>query len=342
MDDLIQPTERGLFCEAGDFFIDPWKPVDRAVITHAHADHAIRGCRSYLCSSTGEGVLRLRVGADANLRALPFGETIEMNGVRVSLHPAGHLLGSAQVRLEYGGHVWVISGDYKTAVDPSCEAFEPVLCDVFITESTFGLPIYHWPSPEQVQSDIVRWWAANRASGLTSVLYAYSLGKAQRVLSLLAEAAEEKILVHGAVAPFLPVYAEQGRKLAAAEKATSDNAKAHRGRALVLAPGSAQNTPWMKKFGPVSQAFASGWMRVRGTRRWRALDRGFVLSDHADWPGLLGAIEATGASRIGVTHGRTGPLVRWLKENGQEAWSIPTRYEGERAEVSETPEESLE
>ncbi|MGJ3244123.1 MAG: ligase-associated DNA damage response exonuclease [Opitutales bacterium] len=333
-DALVVPTADGLYCRAGGFHIDPWRKVDRALITHAHSDHARQGCGTYLTAASGTGVLQERVGRDAAIEGLPFGEKTTLHEVTVSFHPAGHLLGSGQIRLAYRGEVWVISGDYKTAPDPSCEAFEPVPCDVFITESTFGLPIYRWPEPASVFADINRWWRRNREVGLTSVVYAYSLGKAQRVLCGL-DPAIGPIGVHGAVNRFLPHYRAVGIRIPDTLHANRETAPDLKGRGLIVAPGSSAGTPWLRRFSPHSDAFASGWMAVRGARRWRGLDRGFVLSDHADWPGLIDTINATGAERIGVTHGSCQPMVRWLRENGRAAWEVPTRYTGETRDAAE-------
>ncbi len=334
---LIEPTKQGLYCEAGDFYIDPWKPVDRAVVTHAHSDHARSGCKAYLCSESGEGVLRERVGKQSHIDTLGWGTPITLNGVQVSLHPAGHLLGSAQVRVEHKGEVWVVSGDYKTQEDVSCEPFEAVRCNTFITESTFGLPIYRWKPVAQVMDEVNGWWRQNQEEGRTSVVFAYSLGKAQRVLCAV-DASIGPIGAHGTVMKFLPHYRAEGRPVPEVLHAKAESAKELKGKGLIVAPGSTQNSPWLRQFMPHSLAFGSGWMQVRGARRWRALDRGFVLSDHADWPGLIEAIRATGAERIGVTHGYTKPMVRWLTEKGWEAWEIPTRFTGETTGTSGEPE----
>lgn len=334
MKDLIRQTERGLYCEAGDFYVDPWSPVDRAVITHAHSDHARPGSRWYLCAERGVGVLRERLGGEASIQSARYGETMTINGVRVSLHPAGHLLGSAQVRIEHEGEVWVVSGDYKLQVDPTCDAYEPVKCDVFISECTFGLPIYRWREPQLVFDEINEWWRENQTRRQTSILYAYALGKAQRILAGV-DASIGPILAHGAVMRFLPLYEAAGVKLPQVQRAEPDIIKQARGSALVIAPASARNSPWLRKFGRQSSAFASGWMQVRGNRRRSNVDRGFVLSDHADWDDLLATIRATGASRIGVTHGYTDPLARYLNEQG-----IPTKVY--RTRFSDTGEDELE
>ncbi|MDG3007228.1 ligase-associated DNA damage response exonuclease [Paludisphaera mucosa] len=327
-DDLLRPTDLGLYCEAGDFYVDPWRPVPRAVITHAHADHACWGCGRYLCSEEGAGVLQVRMGRDAVIDALPFGEALTIQGIRVSLHPAGHILGSAQVRLEHRGRVWVVSGDYKVEPDATCTPFEPVRCDVFVTESTFGLPIYRWPTQGVVFDEINAWWRANRDAGKASLLLGYALGKSQRLLSGL-DPSIGPIYTHGAVEKLNRAYREGGVALPPTEYAGA----AVRGKswagAMIVAPPSAHGTPWARKFAPLSTGIASGWMTIRGTRRRKALDRGFVLSDHVDWPGLLGAIEATGASRVLVTHGYTSVVVRHLREQGLDAEVLATRYEGE-------------
>lgn len=338
-DDLVIGTERGLYCAAGDFYIDPWEPVDRAVITHAHADHARPGSKRYLCSTRGATLLRQRVQLDAAIDTLDWGQAIDHGGVRVSLHPSGHLLGSAQVRLEHRGRVWVVSGDYKAAPDITCEPFEPVRCDAFITESTFGLPIYRWPREAGVWDDLHAWWRGNQDAGRTSIVLAYALGKAQRVIARL-DPAVGPIIVHGAVERFVNAYRDCGVAMPPVVRVTGDGGaalKELKGRAIVVAPPSALGTPWIRKFAPLSTAMASGWMRVRGRRRHRSLDRGFVMSDHADWPGLLAAIDATGAERIGITHGYTHALCRYLLEQGRDAFCIATRYEGDEGSTEVTP-----
>ncbi len=325
---LLQSTERGLYCPAGDFYVDPWKPVDFAVITHAHSDHARWGSKHYLVSQAGEAVFRERLGAQLSVQSVPFGESIVRNGVKISLHPAGHILGSSQVRIEKGGEVWVVSGDYKIEADGTCEAFEPIRCHTFITESTFGLPIYRWSPQTEVFAEINEWWRENQKKDRTSVLFGYSLGKTQRVLAGI-NGEIGPVFLHGAVAKFVPAYQRAGVRFPRISASDVEIIRSAKGHALVIAPPSADNTPWLRKFGDCSTAFASGWMAVRGTRRRRALDRGFVLSDHVDWPGLLETIRATEADRIWVTHGYTEPVVRWLRENGWEADVIKTEYEGE-------------
>ena len=330
MQDLIVQKTEGLYCPAGDFYIDPWRPVDRAVITHAHADHARSGHGHYLAHTDAQGVMRARLGA-INLQALPYGEVVEHSGVRISLHPAGHVLGSAQVRLEYQGQVWVASGDYKVAPDATCAPFEPVRCNTFITESTFGVPIYRWEDDAVVFAQINAWWAANAALGKASVLCCYSFGKAQRILSGV-DASIGPIITHGAVEPLNRAYRDAGVALPATRTVSEVSDAQDFKRCLVLCPPSATGTPWIKRFEPYSDAFASGWMLLRGARRRGGYDRGFVLSDHADWPGLHRAIDATGAQRVIVTHGSIPVMVRYLQSQGLQAGSFDTEYGDENLE----------
>lgn len=335
--DLVVQLPEGLYCPPGDFYIDPWRPVARAVITHAHADHARYGHGHYLAAAPAEGVLRARLG-DIHLETLPYGAAIEHHGVRVSLHPAGHVLGSAQVRLEHRGRVWVASGDYKVAPDPTCAPFEPVRCDVFITESTFGLPIYRWRPDDELFADVNAWWARNVAAGRASVLACYSFGKAQRVLSGI-DPTIGPVIVHGAVRPLNEAYRAAGVALPDTQMVTEVKDRADLRRALVVCPPGAVASTWLRRFGECSTAFASGWMQLRGARRRGGYDRGFVLSDHADWPGLLGAIGATGAQRVIVTHGSVPVMVRYLQEQGLEAEGFETEYGDDAVEADTAPQE---
>lgn len=336
---LLELSDRGLHCVEGDFYIDPWRPVERAVITHAHSDHARWGMKGYLCSAEGEGVLRLRVGQHAAIQTVEYGKRMLIGAVGVTLYPAGHILGSAQVRVDYQGEVWVVSGDYKTQPDATCSAFEPIRCHTFITESTFGLPIYRWPPEQEVFDQINAWWRRNQQEGRSSLMFAYSLGKAQRVLSGL-DPSIGPILQHGALKNLTDAYRAQGIRL----PETAQVADAEKGfdwsKALILAPPSANGTPWMRKFGDLGTGFASGWMAVRGARRRRAVDRGFVLSDHVDWPSLLEAVAATRAENVLVTHGYSSVVARYLSEQGLNSGTLATQYEGEQDEhESDEPEE---
>ena len=322
MNAFLQPTARGLYCRAGDFYIDPREAVKRAVITHAHGDHARGGCQSYLCTPESRPLLSARLGRDTDIQSLPYGETLSLSGVALSLHPAGHILGSAQVRLEAGGRVWVVSGDYKNTSDPTCTPLEPLRCHTFISESTFGLPVFKWPRQRDVFGAIQSWWRKNREEGRTSILFAYALGKAQRVLAGL-DGTAGPILTHGAVEKMNQCYRHAGVRLPETAYLGDVHDKTLLKEALVIAPPSADHPGWLRRFPHRSRAFASGWMRIRGHRRRRAVDRGFVLSDHSDWDGLVETIRATGAEAVGLTHGYAEELARWLRENGTPAEVVP-------------------
>lgn len=327
---LITLTPRGFYCEAGDFYVDPWKPVKKAVLTHAHSDHAYRGNKSYLVASECEALARIRLDRGAKISSMEYGKTVSMNGVKVSFHPAGHILGSAQVRVEYKGEIWVLSGDYKLTPDPTCVPFETVKCNYFITEATFGLPIYRWPQPQQVFGEINDWWRRNAERGKSSVIFAYALGKAQRVLNGI-DRSIGPIFTHGSVERLTQAYREAGVDLAPTIYAGSVTNKKDFIGSLIVAPPSAQTSTWLRRFGAQSTAFASGWMMVRGARRQRAVDRGFVLSDHADWPELMSAIRATGAETVYVTHGFAEEVARWLNETGMNAKALKTKFLGDDA-----------
>ena len=328
MEPLLTETADGLYCQAGDFYVDPWRPVARAVVTHAHADHARWGCQAYLAAKSGEHIFRMRLGDQAEFQFVRFGEVVAINGVKVSLHPAGHMTGSAQIRIEHRGQVVVVSGDYKLQSDQTCASFEPVRCHTFVTESTFGLPIYRWQESRQIFDQINEWWHANQQVGKASVLFGYTVGKAQRLLTGV-DTSIGPLFGHGAILRACEAYRECGvelpdlRNVMEAEKSTDWS------RALVIAPPSARGSTWLRRFGDVSLAMASGWMRVRGVRRRRVIDRGFVISDHVDWLGLISAIESTEAESIWVTHGYTDQVVRHLRGKGLEARTLQTQFRGE-------------
>lgn len=330
MGDMVVVRKEGMYCVPGQFYIDPWQPVERAVITHAHGDHARHGSAHYLAAAPCVDVLRSRLG-DIRVDGLAYGDTVLHNGVTISLHPAGHVLGSAQVRMECGGEVWVASGDYKVEPDRTCAPFEPVRCHTFITESTFGLPIYRWEPQQAIFDDINRWWRKNAGEGRCSVIFAYAFGKAQRILSGL-DPSIGPIVCHGAVEPLNKVY-RAGAVALPPTCLVTDLEKAALKQAMVIAPPSAAGSTWMRRFGDYSDAFASGWMQLRGARRRRGVDRGFVLSDHADWPGLMSAIGATGAQQVIVTHGSIPVMVRWLCQNGLDAKGFETEFGDEDDEA---------
>jgi len=340
--DLLALNENGLFCEQGGFYIDPWRSVDRAVITHAHSDHARWGMKSYMCARPGAAVLRMRIGDEAPIKKVAYGEVVTLNGVHVSLHPAGHILGSAQVRVEYEGQVVVVSGDYKLEPDITCAAFEPLKCHTFVSETTFGLPIYRWPDQAGVIDEIHRWWKRNQEAGKCSLLLGYALGKCQRALARL-DPEVGPILLHGAVNNMTDAYRSEGIPLPPTRHAATAEKGFDFTKAIVLAPPSANGSTWIRRFGDHSTAFMSGWMAIRGARRRRAVDRGFVISDHIDWPSLLTAVAATEAESVWLTHGYSNVVARFLAEKGLETRVLSTSWEGEAGEAeTDTAEEKAE
>lgn len=334
---LIDFTDKGLFCAQGNFYIDPWKPVDKAVITHAHSDHARWGSKYYLCHHFTKPLLQLRLG-DNYYESKDWNEPLLINGVTVSFHPAGHIIGSAQVRVEYKGEVWVISGDYKTEDDGISTPFEAVPCHSFITESTFGLPIYKWKPQAEIFSAMKDWIALNSSEAKTSVFIAYSLGKSQRILPPLAESGLP-IYVHGAVYNVHQALVNSGWELPLVTRITPETTREELKGSIVIAPSSAEGSPWIKRFTPYATGICSGWMQVRGNVRRKNADAGFALSDHADWEGLLSAVKATGAEKVYATHGFQSAFSRYLNENGIEAAEVKTAYGGEEEEKLE--EETL-
>jgi putative mRNA 3-end processing factor len=333
---MLTEAPAGLYCAEGDFYIDPWGPVPRALITHAHGDHARFGSDAYLCATDCAPLLARRFGPSAAIETAAYGTSIVLGSTRVSFHPAGHVLGSAQIRIEGREGVWVVSGDYKRAADPTCAPFEVVPCDTFVTESTFGLPIYRWDPTEAVIDEIMTWWRGNGDKGLASVIFCYTIGKVQRLLAELGRVTDAPVFVHGMMASMIDAYRSAG----VAMLPTATLVERPRGTSfageLVLAPLSARGTPWMRRLGDLSDGFASGLMRVRGVRRQRAYDRGFVVSDHADWPALLQTIMETGASRVLATHGHAEALARFLGEQGLASGVLRTAWEGETSD-SEGP-----
>lgn len=329
---LVSFTDKGLYCGQGDFYVDPWKPVDRAIITHAHSDHAHAGSKYYLCHRLTKPLLQLRLG-DNEYQSVEWGESLFLNGVQVTLYPAGHIIGSSQVRIEYHGEVWVISGDYKIENDGLSGSFEAIPCNTFVTESTFGLPIYTWKPQRQIFLDIQNWIIKNKEAGKVSVIIAYSLGKAQRLLPVIAEV-NPSIFVHGAVFNINETLRQAGIELPEAKKVFTDMPKETFRGSVILAPQSAEATGWMKRFLPYELGVCSGWMQVRGNARRSNVDKGFVLSDHADWSGLLQTVKETGAQKVYVTHGFQSAFSRYLNETGIEASEISTAY-GEEEEVEQ-------
>ena len=328
---LLEFTDRGIYCEQAGVYLDPWKPVDKAIISHGHADHSRYGHKKYITHSRNLPIIKHRLG-DINASSVEWNQPFKVNGVTFSLHPAGHILGSSQIRVEYKGEVWVFTGDYKTQNDGLTTPFELVPCHTLITECTFGLPAFNWLPSQEVMDEINTWWAANKAEGLTSVLFGYSLGKAQRLLHGL-DPSIGRIYTHGAVENMTAVL----RPLAdfpETIRITRDTPKDEIAGQMVLAPPSAHGSPWIRKMVPYVTASASGWMTFRGARRRRAIDKGFVLSDHSDWQGLLDCIKESGAEKIICTHGYTEIFSRSLREIGLDARTEATQYEGELVELN--------
>ena len=334
---LLEFNDRGIYCAAGNFYIDPWQPVKNAVITHAHSDHARWGSQKYLAHTLSREVLKYRLG-DIDLETVDFNQPVNLNGVQISLHPAGHIIGSAQVRVEYKGEVWVVSGDYKVEDDGISEPFEPVKCHSFISECTFGMPVYKWRPQQEIFDGMNNWWRQNVDEGKTTVLVGYSLGKAQRILQGL-DLSIGSVYTHGVIENTNEALRRNGVKLKPTQKITADSNREEMRKGLIICPPSSVGTPWMRKFYPYSFGYCSGWMALRGAKRRRAADRGFVLSDHADWEGLIGAIKATECETVYLTHGYTASFSRYLTEIGYDAHEAHTIYGGD--EVNEADEDPV-
>ncbi|WP_339756698.1 ligase-associated DNA damage response exonuclease [Algoriphagus aquimarinus] len=329
---MLEFTDKGIYCPRADVYIDPWKPVKSAIITHGHSDHARMGNGHYICHKDTVAILRLRLGLDIAVQGVDYNEGISINGVKISLHPAGHIIGSAQVRLEYKGEIWVVSGDYKLIPDGLSVPFEPVKCHHFITESTFGLPIYKFPPTQDIYTSINEWWQQNSAEGFNSIVIAYALGKSQSILHHLDQSIGE-IYLHGAVANLNNTLNENGHNFPGIWVTPEMDRKAIKG-SMIVAPPSALSTPWMSKFSPSRKALCSGWMQLRGARRRSGVDRGFVLSDHCDWNQLNEAVLATGAENIYVTHGYQTTYAKWLTERYHlNAVEMKTQFEPATGDV---------
>ncbi|NYJ26703.1 ligase-associated DNA damage response exonuclease [Allomuricauda sp. ARW1Y1] len=336
---LLQFTPKGIYCEQADVYLDPWRPVDKAIISHGHADHSRWGHQKYITHHKNVPIVQHRLG-DVNIYGKDWGETFSLNNVKFSLHPAGHIVGSSQIRVEHKGEVWVFTGDYKIEDDGLTTPFELVKCHTFITECTFGLPAFQWRPQQEVFNDINQWWAQNKSEGKTSVLFGYSLGKAQRLLKHL-DTSIGKIYTHGAVENMTEVLRPLV-DLPPTHLITKDTKKDELLGNIVVAPPSAHGSTWIRKMVPYVTATASGWMAFRGARRRRAIDKGFVLSDHCDWSGLLKTVEATGAEKIICTHGYTDIFSKYLQELGYDARTEATQYEGELSEDNTTEQEKSE
>ncbi len=328
-DDLVILRPEGMYCPRGDFYIDPWRGVDCAVLTHGHADHARSGSVRYHAAESGLGLLQHRLGASAHIVGHGYGETFVLGDARVSLHSAGHILGSSQVRIEVDGEVWVVTGDFKRDADPTCTPFDVVRCDTLITEATFGLPCYRWPAMHEVVDEVLDWWDQCAREHVPAVMFCYALGKAQRLLAELAERVDRTVFLHGAMTPLVERYRDANIRMLPGEPVGDSKRARDFSGELILAPPSAAGSPWMRRFNSASTAFASGWMQIRGNRRRRGYDRGFVVSDHSDWPGLIRTVEESGARRVLATHGSTDSLVRYLNDRGVVAAALKTEFGGD-------------
>ena len=329
--DLLIFNSKGIYCPKAQVYLDPWKPVKNAIITHGHSDHARFGHKNYLTHHSNIPIIRHRLGP-VNMQGVNWNEAFQINGVTFSLHPAGHILGSSQVRVEYKGEVWVFTGDYKDEDDGVCVAYYPIKCHTMITECTFGIPAFKWKPQERVFTEINQWWENNQKEGKTSVLFGYTLGKAQRILKYL-DTSIGKIYTHGAVENMTEVLRPQ-LDLPETHLITKDIAGKEIVGNMVVAPPSAHGTPWMRKFVPFETGTCSGWMAFRGARARRSTDKGFVLSDHCDWQGLLKSIKASGAERVICTHGYTDIFSKYLSEVGYQASVENTDYDGEKEEIA--------
>lgn len=325
--ELLTLTNKGLYCALGDFYIDPWREVETAIITHGHGDHAHRGMQKYITVTENQFILRKRI-PEGEITTYSYGEVFSMGDVTVSFHPAGHILGSSQVRLQYQDEVWVFTGDFKRDADLTCAPFEVIPCDVFISEATFSLPVYKWPSFDQEIKEIYEWWMKNKSEGNNSVLLCYALGKAQRIIAGLRQLTDEIIWVHGTIDEINHSYEKTGQSWPGVQKVPLDNKEKLKG-AFIMCPPSALGSSWSKRLTPKKVAFASGWMRLRGNRRRKGYERGFVISDHADWPSLVQTVKDTGCSKVYFTHGQTDAIVKYMNEHGIEARDLKLPYEVE-------------
>ncbi len=330
---LLKFTSKGIFCPQANVYLDPWKPVGKAIISHAHADHARWGMKNYLCHNLSKNIIKHRLKTE-HVESLPYNKTVNINGVKFSFHPAGHIIGSAQIKVEYKGEISVFTGDYKVKKDGLVQPFEPVKCHTLITESTFGLPVYKWEDETILKEKINNWWKQNNENGITSIILGYSLGKAQRILHA-ADPSIGPIYTHGAVENINEILRQDGVQLTATARVSKDISNDQYKGALIICPPSSLGTPWMKKFRPYKTAICSGWMAIRGARRRRNVDTGFVMSDHADWDDLNYAVKASEAEKVYVTHGYSEIYAQWLNEHNINAEPLVTEYEGELSEIGE-------
>lgn len=332
MSQLLNLTECGIYCSAGDFYIDPWRPVQKAFISHAHSDHARSGNATYICHKHTTPILELRLGNLNNFRSVDYGESISVNGVKITFHPAGHIIGSSQIRVEHNGRVEVFSGDYKTSQDGLSTPFEPIKCHHFISESTFGLPVFKFSDTNQIATNFQDWVKRNNEKGLNSIVFAYSLGKAQRIVNLSPENVE--VFVHDSIFKTNQVIQSAGISLNAYQHANEFDKLKNQG-ALIITPPATMDSKWLKRFEPYSTAYASGWMQIRGNKKRLAVDKGIVISDHADFQGIIEAVNATGCEKVSFTHGYADFMARHFSEKSLEATVLKTDFMGDHESQSE-------
>ncbi|NVJ88569.1 MAG: ligase-associated DNA damage response exonuclease [Flavobacteriaceae bacterium] len=330
---LLKFTKKGIYCIPGKFYLDPWYPVDYAIISHGHADHARWGNKHYLCHNDSKAILQHRIGVGISIESLAYNQTKMINGVKVSFHPAGHIIGSAQIRLEYKGYVVVFSGDYKIQPDGVSTSFEPIKCHEFITESTFGLPIYKWKTEQELQNELQDWIYQNQQNNRTSVFFGYSLGKAQRILKLVENV--DAIYVHAAIHNLNNAISNSGITLPKSQLLTSDFKKSAIQNKIIILPPALLGSRLLKRIPNAATAICSGWMQIRGNRRWKGVDAGFVVSDHADWDGLLTAVKATEAEKVYVTHGSQAVFSKYLNDIGIKAHELKTEFGEDTLEAVE-------
>lgn len=331
---LVKFTKKGIYCIPGKFYLDPWLPVEYAVISHGHADHARWGMKHYLCQHDSKAILKHRIGADISIESLAYNDPKTINGVTVSFHPAGHVIGSAQIRLEYKGFVVVFTGDYKVTDDHLTIPFESVKCHEFITESTFGLPIYNWLPEAELQTQMHDWVRRNQEHNRTSVFLGYSLGKAQRIMKLMDGV--DQIFVHSAIHNLNNAIEGSGIPLPDTTLLTYDFRKEDLQNKIVIMPPGLLGSRLLKKIPNAATAICSGWMQVRGNRRWKGVDAGFPVSDHADWNGLLVAVKASEAEKVYVTHGSQATFSKYLNEIGIPSSEVKTEYGVEEEEKEDS------
>jgi putative mRNA 3-end processing factor len=327
---LLAFNQNGIYCAKADVYLDPWRKVDKAIISHGHADHSRWGNKKYITHHDNIPIMKHRLG-EIDVMGKAYRESFTINNVKFSLHPAGHVIGSSQIRVEHQGEVWVFTGDYKDEADGVCTPYDPVKCHTFITECTFGLPAFKWKPQAEVMAEINEWWQSNKAEGRTSVLFGYSLGKAQRLLKHLDTNIGD-IYTHGAIENMTNVLRTRV-DFPETKLITRETTKKELNGNLVLAPPSAHGGTWIRKMVPYVTASASGWMTFRGARRRRAIDKGFVMSDHCDWDGLLKSIKATECEKVICTHGYTDIFSRYLREIGYDARTEATQYEDEETDI---------